>query len=87
MYISPFEILEWIGKVAYKLNLPTSMDQIHNGFHVSALWKYILDASHVLPDIPMNLETNLIYEVRLVKFLLREVKQVRNKGIPLVNVL
>ena len=47
-YIGPFEILERIGKVAYKLALPLELSSVHNVFHVSMLRKYILDPSHVL---------------------------------------
>ncbi|XP_022845287.1 uncharacterized protein LOC111368281 [Olea europaea var. sylvestris] len=46
-----------------------------------------IDASYILPDNPMDLKTNLTYKERLVKILLREVKQLRNKRILLVKVL
>ena len=49
-YIGPFEILERIGKVAYRLALPPRMSGIHDVFHVSMLRKYIADPSHVLQD-------------------------------------
>ena len=47
-YIGPFEILERVGMVAYRLALPPNMSQVHPMFHVSMLKKYILDPSHVL---------------------------------------
>ena len=40
-YIGPFRILEKIKPVAYRLELPPELDQIHNVFHVSMLRKYI----------------------------------------------
>ena len=40
-YIEPFEILERIGMVAYRLALPPDMSQVHPVFHVSMLRKYI----------------------------------------------
>jgi len=40
-YIGPFEILERIGDVAYKLALPLSLANVHNVFHVSMLKKFI----------------------------------------------
>ena len=46
--MGPFEILERIGPVAYKLALPPSLSRIHNVFHVSVLRKYIPDITHVL---------------------------------------
>ena len=47
-YIGPFEILEKIGIVAYRLALPMQLAGVHNVFHVSMLRKYEPDASHVL---------------------------------------
>jgi len=42
-YIGPFEIVERIGAVAYKLALPPSLKGVHNVFHVSKLRKYVPD--------------------------------------------
>jgi hypothetical protein len=39
-FIGPFEIVKRVGKVAYKLALPDSL-QIHPVFHVSLLKKYV----------------------------------------------
>ena len=47
-YIGPFEILERIGLVTYRLALPLDMSQVHLVLHVSMLRKYISDPSHVL---------------------------------------
>ena len=47
-YIGPFEILEMVGIVAYRLDLPPSLLGVHAVFHVSMLWKYTLDPTHVV---------------------------------------
>ncbi|XP_070040796.1 uncharacterized protein [Nicotiana tomentosiformis] len=47
-YIGPFEVLERIGEVAYKLAFPPSLSSIHPVFHVSMLRKYVGNTSHVL---------------------------------------
>ena len=47
-FIGPFEILEMIGVVAYRLALPPNMLGVHEVFHVSMLRKYTLDPSHVV---------------------------------------
>ena len=86
-YIGPFPITERIGDVAYKLDLPTSMSQVHNVFHISMLRKYVANPSHILRNEPIELRSDLSYEERPIKILLREINQLRNKKIPLVKVL
>ena len=46
--IGPFEILERIDIVAYRLALPPSMLGVHEVFHVSMLQKYTPDPAHVV---------------------------------------
>ena len=61
-YIGPFEILERIGKVAYRLALPPELSLGHIVFHVSMLRKYISDPSHVLEYEPIEVHEDLSYE-------------------------
>ena len=49
-YVGPYEIVERIGEVAYRLRLPPELARIHDVFHVSMLRKYMVDPSHVLRD-------------------------------------
>ncbi|GKG11586.1 hypothetical protein Tco_0342986, partial [Tanacetum coccineum] len=50
-YVGPFEILEKIGLVAYRLRLPKELNSVHDTFHVSNLKKCMADANlHVLLD-------------------------------------
>ena len=86
-YIGSFSVIERIGDVSHRLHLPTSMSQIHNVFHVSMLRKYIANPSHILKNELVELKADLSYEEKPVQILLREVKQLRNKQIPLVKVL
>ena len=44
-YIGPFEILERVGTIAYRLALPSSLSGVHEVFHVSMLRKYTPDYS------------------------------------------
>ncbi|KAL5567956.1 hypothetical protein UlMin_024531 [Ulmus minor] len=86
-YIGPFEILERIGKVAYRLALPPELSSIHNIFHVSMLRKYVSDPSHVLENELIEVHEDLTYEEQSVQILDRKDKTLRNKVIPLVKVL
>ena len=47
-FVRPFEILERIGLVSYRLALPPSLLHIHDVFHVSVLRQYVPDVTHVL---------------------------------------
>ena len=47
-YIRPFEILDRVGNVSYRLALPPQMSHVHNVFHVSMLRRYVYDSSHIV---------------------------------------
>ena len=47
-YVGSYMVIERIGNVAYKLNLPQEMASIHNVFHISMLKKYVPDLSHII---------------------------------------
>ncbi|KAL4384851.1 hypothetical protein GQ457_15G012120 [Hibiscus cannabinus] len=86
-FIGPFEVIEEVGPVAYRLALPPEFSKIHDVFHVSMLRKYKSNPSHVLEPDEVELNPNLFYEEEPVQILAREVKRLRNKSVPLVKVL
>ena len=86
-YVGPFEIVQRIGKVAYKLALNPELSAVHDVFHVSMLKKYVPGPSHVLNQKLIEVHKDLTYEDKPIKILDREEKVLRNKVIPLVNVL
>ena len=86
-YIGPFEIVERIGPVAYRLDLPEEFSRVHNVFHISMLRKYIPDPSHALEALEIELRDDLSYEEQPVQILGREEKELRNKTISLVKAL
>ena len=47
-YIRPFEVLERVGIVVYRLALLLGLTGVHAVFHVSMLQKYTLDSTHVV---------------------------------------
>ena len=86
-FIGPYEVIEKVGLVAYRLALPPDLEKIHNVFHVSMLRRYRLDPSHVVSSETIELRPDLTYEEEPEEILAREVKELRNKKIPLVKVL
>ena len=47
-FIGPFEVLERVGVVSYRLALPPSLSGVHEVFHVSMLRKYTPDPAHIV---------------------------------------
>nr|CAD1821817.1 unnamed protein product [Ananas comosus var. bracteatus] len=85
-YIGPYEILERVGAVAYRLALPPKFEGIHNVFHVSNLRKYVHHSGHVMEYEPVDLHEDMTYEEYPVCILDREVRELRNRTIPYVKV-
>ena len=86
-YIGPFEILERISMVAYRLALPLNMSQVHPVFHVSMLRKYISYLLHVLQPQSVELNEDLTFKEEPVMIVDYQVCQLRSKAIPMVKVL
>ena len=86
-FIGPYEVIEKVGPVAYRLALPPDLEKIHNVFHVSMLRRYRSDLTHVLSSETIELRPDLTYEEEPIEIIAREVKELRNKKIPLVKVL
>ena len=61
-FIGPFEILERVGTVAYRLALPPSMSGVHEVFHVSMLRRYTPDLAHVVDWGEIEVDTNGTFE-------------------------
>jgi len=87
-FVGPYDIIEKINPVAYRLALPPELQHVHDVFHISQLRKYVYDPAHVIVHEPLNVDADgLTYEELPVRIVDRRVKQLRNKTIPLVKVL
>ncbi|GJW23198.1 putative reverse transcriptase domain-containing protein [Tanacetum coccineum] len=73
-YVGPFEILERIGPVAYRLRLPHELSGVYDTFHVSNLKKCLADANLHVPLEEVKLDKTLRFVVEPVEIMDREVK-------------
>ncbi|GJV54416.1 hypothetical protein Tco_1450157 [Tanacetum coccineum] len=85
-YIGPFKILERIGPVAYKLELPEELSNVHNTFHISNLKKCLSDESLVILMKELRLDDKLNFVEEPVEIMDREVKQLKQSRIPIIKV-
>nr|GEZ51701.1 putative reverse transcriptase domain-containing protein [Tanacetum cinerariifolium] len=85
-YIGPFKILERIGPVTYKLELPEELNNFHNTFHVSNIKKCLSDESLVIPMKELQIDGKLNFMKEPVEIMNREVKQLRQIHIPIIKV-
>ncbi|GKD73674.1 hypothetical protein Tco_1331956 [Tanacetum coccineum] len=85
-YVGPFEILEKIGPVAYRLRLPEELSSMHDIFHVSNLKKCLADANLHVPLDEINIDKTLCFVEEPVEIMNREVKSLKHSKIPIVKV-
>ena len=85
--IGPFEILERVGTVAYRLALPPSMSGVHEVFHVSMLRRYTPDPAHVVDWGEIEVDTDGTFEEGPVCILDSRDQVLRCKTVRLVRVL
>ncbi|GKF34726.1 hypothetical protein Tco_0107926 [Tanacetum coccineum] len=70
-------MLKVVGPVAYKLELPEELRNVHNTFHVSNLKKCLSDESLVIPMKELQLNDKLNFVGEPVEVMDREIKQLR----------
>jgi len=85
-YVGPFKILKEIGKVAYKLDLPPELANVHPTFHVSNLKKCLADENLQVPLDDVRIDQTMHFTEKPVEVMEREVKKLRRKKIPLVKI-
>ncbi|KAJ9541255.1 hypothetical protein OSB04_027761 [Centaurea solstitialis] len=85
-YVRPFEIIERVGLVAYKLRPSEEMSKIHNTFHVSNLKKCITDESQVIPLEEVFIDRTLRFVKEPIEILDKEVKKLKRSKLLIVKV-
>ncbi|GJX14289.1 putative reverse transcriptase domain-containing protein [Tanacetum coccineum] len=85
-YVGPFEILERIGHVAYRLRLPEELSGVHDTFHVSNLKKCLADASLHVSLGKIKVDKTLRFVEEPADIMDSEVKSLKRSKIALVKV-
>ena len=85
-FIGPFEILQRIGTVAYRLALPPNMSGVHEVFHISTLRKYTPDPAHVVDLGHIEVDTDGTFEEGPVCIVDSRDQVLRRKTVRLVRV-
>nr|GEX49753.1 putative reverse transcriptase domain-containing protein [Tanacetum cinerariifolium] len=85
-YVGPFKVLERIGDVAYKLDLPEELSRVHNTFHVSNLKKCHADEPLAVPLDGLHFDDKLHFVKEPVEIVDRKVKRLKQSRVPLVKV-
>ncbi|GJW73539.1 putative reverse transcriptase domain-containing protein [Tanacetum coccineum] len=85
-YVGPFKVIDRIGPVVYKLELPDELRGIHNTIHVSNLKKCLADENLIIPLEEIQLDDKLHFIDEPVEIMDREVKQLKQSRIPIIKV-
>jgi hypothetical protein len=85
-FIGPFRIASRVGEVAYILELPMELSNIHPKFHVSHLRKCLADESTYVPLNDIEVDERLNYIEEPVAILDRKEKRLRDKVIKQIKV-
>ncbi|GJT69247.1 putative reverse transcriptase domain-containing protein [Tanacetum coccineum] len=85
-YIGPFEIIEQVGPVAYRLRLLQELVGVHDTFHVSNLKKFLAEVKLHVPLEEIKIDDKLHFVEEPIKIIDREVKKLKRSWIPIVKV-
>nr|GEX40818.1 putative reverse transcriptase domain-containing protein [Tanacetum cinerariifolium] len=85
-YVGTFEIVERVGRVAYRLKLPQELSYIHDMFHVSNLKKCLAESDAQIPLEEIKVDKSLRFIEEPIEIVERDVKKMKRRKIPLVKV-
>ncbi|GJT32094.1 putative reverse transcriptase domain-containing protein [Tanacetum coccineum] len=85
-YIGPFKIIDKVGTVAYRLELPEQLSRVHSTFHVSNLKKCMVDEPLAIPLDEIQIDDKLYFIEEPVEIMDREVKRLKQSRILIVKV-
>nr|GEZ39194.1 putative reverse transcriptase domain-containing protein [Tanacetum cinerariifolium] len=73
-YVGPFKVLDKVGTIAYKLELPQELSRVHNMFHVSNLKKCHADEPLVVPLDGLHFDDKIHFVEEPIEIMDQEVK-------------
>ncbi|GKA43543.1 hypothetical protein Tco_0736267 [Tanacetum coccineum] len=85
-FVGPFEIVEKVGPVAYRLDLPEKLNYVHDTFYVSNLKKCLADPTLQVPLDEIRVDAKLNFVEEPVEILEREFKKLKRSRIAIVKV-
>ncbi|GKE03001.1 putative reverse transcriptase domain-containing protein [Tanacetum coccineum] len=85
-FVGPFEVIEKVGPVAYRLDLPEELDGVHDTFHVTNLKKCLADPTQQVPLDEIRVDAKLNFVEEPVEILEREFKKLKRSRIAIVKV-
>ncbi|GJT43905.1 putative reverse transcriptase domain-containing protein [Tanacetum coccineum] len=85
-YVGPFEIVERVRPVTYRLKLPHELSCVHDTFHVSNLKKCLAEPDVQVPLDEIEIDENLRFVEEPIEIVERDVKKLKRRRIPLVKV-
>ncbi|GJW13541.1 putative reverse transcriptase domain-containing protein [Tanacetum coccineum] len=85
-FFEPFEIVEKVGPVAYRLDLPEELNGVHDTFHVSNLKKCLADPTLQVSLDEIRVDDKLNFMEEPVELLEREIKKLKRSRIAIVKV-
>ncbi|GJU87054.1 putative reverse transcriptase domain-containing protein [Tanacetum coccineum] len=86
IYVGPFKVLEKVGAISYKLELPQERSRVHNTFHVSNLKKCYADEPLAVPLDGLHIDDKLHFVKEPAEIMDHEVKLLKQICIPIVKV-
>nr|GEY69776.1 hypothetical protein [Tanacetum cinerariifolium] len=85
-YVGPFEIVDRVVRVAYRLKLPQELSCIHDTFHVSNLKKCLAESDSQIPLEETKFDESLRFIQEPIEIVERDMKKLKQRIIPLVKV-
>nr|GFA96588.1 putative reverse transcriptase domain-containing protein [Tanacetum cinerariifolium] len=85
-FVGPFKVIERVGPVSYKLEIPEELSRVHNTFHVSNLKMCYANEPLAVSLDGLHFDDKLQFVEEPVEIIDHEVKRLMNSRVPIVKV-